>query len=432
MKFINFLVIGGMLAFFLISIAFFVKRYLDNKDKISNLNKENTHELQKSLEDELKAKKEKELKKLESGDLNTINEVIERLFKSSKLAALIKTRNYKLYDTKNISIIATLSDKDDLIETKKEIVLKTGEVYTQNKHYVAIKKEYSDKVFMSAYKITEEVFNSIPTIYKIYMTLNLPEENDKQICVLSFEVNRDQYRASQSLNRDFKGKIDSFNAIYDYDLKNYHFNEVQPINTNINGMSLEKTMSIKASTDTTFYGGTIINQGEALNLKNESHINNSTISSETKISNLGSSSIMFDKSQLGLSNLDNKDKVFKSETSDNSLNNIPQLSDFDASVVKLFKLYGLVNINEENINNDFKIIKALRSSDKTNFLVGVNNENKIIKEEELKSLFFKAIKDNIEKSIFITSGSFALDAVTYANVNNIEIFDQEKINKLNK
>ena len=50
----------------------------------------------------------KELKKLESGDVRTINEVIERIFKSSKLAALVKTRNYKLYNPKNISLIINL------------------------------------------------------------------------------------------------------------------------------------------------------------------------------------------------------------------------------------------------------------------------------------------------------------------------------------
>jgi hypothetical protein len=75
------------------------------------------------LEDELRQKKEKELKKLEAGDLNTINEVLERIFKSSKLVALIKNRNYKLYNTKNISITANLSGKDELIDSKKEIVL---------------------------------------------------------------------------------------------------------------------------------------------------------------------------------------------------------------------------------------------------------------------------------------------------------------------
>lgn len=422
MKFINFLVIGGMVLFFLISIAFFVKRYLDNKDKISNINKENTSVLQRDLEDELRAKKEKELKKLESGDLNTINEVIERLFKSSKLAALIKSKNYKLYDTKKISIIATLSEKDELIESKKEIVLKTGEVYTQNKHFVAIKKEYSDKVFMSAYKIVEEIFNSIPTIYKIYMNLNLPEDNDKQICVLSFEVNRDQFRAAQKINKDFKNKIDTFNAVYDYDSKNYQFSEVQPVNISSNEMTFEKTMNIKASTDTTFYGGTVINQGQSISLKNDVDNNPALLNSDTKISNLGSGSIMFDKSQLGIDKLD-KNPDLGIENNDTS---------FESLIIKFFKSYGLVNVNEEDISSEFKIIKAVRSSDKTPFLVGVNKENKVIKEDDLKSLFFKAIKDNIEKSIFITNSSFALDAVTYANVNNIEIFDQEKINKLNK
>jgi hypothetical protein len=423
MKFINFLVLGGMLAFFFVSVAFFVKRYLDNKDKINSITKENSHELKRSLEDELREKKEKELKKLESGDVRTINEVIERIFKSSKLAALVKTRNYKLYNPKNISLIINLSGKEDLVDSKKEIVLKSGEVYTQNKHYVAIKKEYSEKVFMSAYKIIEEVFNSIPTIYKIYISLYLTEEeSDKQICVLSFEVNRDQFRTVQNTNQNFKEKLDVFTPIYDYDMRNYTLSEIQPISTSSGEISLEKTMSMKANSDTTFYGGTVINKGESVNLKNESiNIDNSTISSNTKISSLNSSSIMLDKTQLGL------DKIIKESEKKNE-----EESDFDSSIIKFFKNSGLVNINEENVSSSFKIVKSLKSAEKKQYLVGINYEDKVIKEDDLKSLFFKAIKDNIEKTIFITNSSFALDAVTYANVNSIEIFDKEKMDKINK
>ncbi|MFN8576216.1 MAG: hypothetical protein U0354_05115 [Candidatus Sericytochromatia bacterium] len=426
MKFINFLVLGGMLAFFLISIAFFVKRYLDNKDKISKINREGSNELQRSLEDELRQKKEKELKKLESGDLNTINEVLERIFKSSKLVALIKNRNYKLYNIKNISITVNLSGKDELIDSKKEIVLKTGEVYTQNKHYMAIKKEYSEKVFLSAYRIIEEVFNSVPTIFKVYISLYLTEEeSDKQTCVLSFEVNRDQYKITQSDNKSFKDKIDTFSPVYDYDIKNYHFNEIEPVSTPEGEISLEKTMATKASTNTTFYGGSIINDGESINLKKDvSSIDNSKIDSNTKISSLNNSSIMLYKAQLGL------DKIINESENNSSIDN-NDLS-FDSSILKLFKNYGLVNINEEIIDNDFRIIKALKSSENKYYLVGVNTEKKVIKEDDLKSLFFKAIKDTIDRIIFITNSSFALDAVTYANVNSIEIFDEEKMNKINK
>lgn len=422
MNFINVLILGSVILFFLISIAFFIKRYLDNKEKFKSINQENTHELKRSLEDELKKKKEEELKKLESGDTKTINEVIERLFKSSKLGGWVKSQNYKLYNPKNISLVVNLSGKEELVNTKKEITLKSGEVYTQNKHYIAVKKEYSEKVFMSAYKIIEEIFTAIPTIYKVYLSLYLTEEeSEKQYCVLSFVANRDQFRAISTKNNSVMEKIDSFSPTYDYDAKNYDFKEIEPISTPSGEVSLEKTMAMKASSNTTFFGGTVINPNqEVVSLKNEyTAPDNSKVSSDTKISSL-SGSLSLDRTQLGLEeifNVKEPEQVIESEDKSES------------EIDKFLRISGFKTISEENDNN-LKIIKAVKSSEHKNYLIAINSENKIIKEDDLKSLFFKAIKDNIEKTVYITNGSFALDSVTYANVNNIELFDIEKINKL--
>ncbi len=419
MKFVNFLVLGSILAFFFASLAFFIKRYLDNKDKIVKINdKTSTLELQKSLEDELKQKREQELKKLDAGDKNTINEVTERLFKSSKLGGWVKSKSYKLHNTKTMSIIVNLSGKDELVNTKKEIILKSGEIYTQNKHYIAVKKEYSEKVFVSALKIVEELFNSIPTLYKIYISLYLTEEeSEKQFCVLSFDVNKDQLRASREIS-GFSEKVDSFSAIYDYDSKNYEFKEVIPVETPLGEISLEKTMSMKVNSNTTFFGGAILNPDlEPVSIKSEQKSNdNSKISLDTLVSALNGS-VILDKAQLNLNQTIEKTSEYVEKKSfDKDLQCFLDNQDFEV-------------LSEQNENN-LKFIKANKKNQDTIYMIAINKEDKIIKEDDLKSLFFKSIKNNIEKSIFITESSYALDSVTYAEVNQIELYDKEKIKKL--
>lgn len=423
MKLFNFVILGSVLAFFLVSLAFFIKRYIDNKDKLNKINdKASTIALQKSLEDELRAKKEEETKKLEAGNIATINEVIERLFRSSKLGGWVKSKTYNLYNPKTLSLIVNLSGKDELVNSKKEIVLKSGEIYTQNKHYIAVKKEYSEKVFVSALKIIEELFNSLPTLYNIYLSIYLTEEeSDKQLCVLSLEANRDQFRTLKESSNPVE-KIETFSPIYNYDSKNYEFKEIEPIKTPSGEISLEKTMSMKASTNTTFLGNTVIsNDSEQINIKSDYLApDNSKISSNTKISDLNGS-IILDKSQLGIDKI-----IYPSDETVKS-----DKTDFDLLVDKFFINSNFKIIREEKVN-DLKIIKVLDSNNQKPYLIAVSQENKIIKEDDLKSLFFKAIKDNIDKSVFITNSSFALDSVTYAGVNSIELYDQEKLNKIVK
>ncbi len=386
---------------------------MDNKDMLKSISKENTHKLQKDLEDELKIKKEDEQKKLDLGDRNTTLEVIERLFKSSKLTGWIKSKNYQLYNQKNLYIIINMSGKDDLISSKKDVVLKNGEIYIQNKHYLAIKKEYSEKVFMCAFKVVEEFFNTIPTLYKIYISIyTTEEEKDEQICVLSMEANKDQYNAIKDKSTNIIEKVDFFQANYSYDTKTYDFKEIEPVATPVGEASLEKTMATKVNANTSFYGNTVIStNSESISLKNDiiQH-NNSKISTETKISSL-SGSMMLNKSQLNINDFS------------------PAKSDFEQSIEIFFTKSGFKIISEEKIGNN-KIIKAKKSLDEKIYLINVLDSNDTVKEENLKTLFFKSIKENIEKTIFISSGAFALDSVNYANVNSIEIFDKEKLNKL--
>ncbi|MBC7475109.1 MAG: restriction endonuclease, partial [Candidatus Sericytochromatia bacterium] len=171
-------------------------------------------------------------------------------------------------------------------------------------------------------------------------------------------------------------------------------------------------MATKVNSNTSFYGNTVIStNSESTNLKNEiTPHNNSKIGTETKISSL-SGSMMLNKSQLNINEL------------------LPIKSEFDKIVEIFLTKSGFKIISEEKIEHN-KIIKAKKSLDEKVYLINVLDSNDIVKEENLKTLFFKSIKENIEKTIFISNGAFALDSVNYANVNSIEIFDKEKLNKL--
>jgi hypothetical protein len=413
MSFLNILVVGFVLAFFIGSVALFIRRFQANKAKIRKIGVEDNPTLKYELERELKLKKEEELKKLQSGDKETIMEVIDRLFKSSKLAGLIKSKNFNLYNQKTIAFIVNLTPKEELVDDKKEITLKNGEVYTQNKHYLAVNKEYGEKVFLSSFKVVEEVFNAIPTIYKMYISV-YETVDSLQKCIVSFEVNRDQYNAIGHKN-NIMDKLDFFQAKHNYDQKNYIFNEVEPVNTPSGEISLEKTMATKAASNTSFYGTMAVSDSSIINLKNESVINDNNLkaTAQTKISDLNGS-IMLNKTMLDIPSLDTFD-------------NNEDLSDFEIQIVRFFEKYDYQFIKEEV--DDLNTYKYVKKNDST-ILVGIYDDYEVVKDEFLKKLYHKMIKENIEKGIFITSSSFSLDCVTYASVNQIEIYDFDKIKKL--
>jgi len=60
------------------------------------------------------------------------------------------------------------------------------------------------------------------------------------------------------------------------------------------------------------------------------------------------------------------------------------------------------------------------------------DKSKTIKEQNIRFLLGKMISEAIDKGIFITYSNFALDAFEFASKNNIELFDNEKINKVIK
>lgn len=433
MEAIYIILIACVMIFIGISLFIFFKRYKEHKDKLEKISIESVGGLKSDIEEEIRKKREDELKRLESGDIKTIREIIDRTFKSSKLSGWVRSQNYKLYNSKNLSLIVNISGKEELVNTKKEIVLKSGEVYTQNKHYLAVKREYSEKVFQCAYKVVEEVFTNIPTLYKIYLSEYINhEETDSPVCVLSLTVSRDQYRTVKDDNKDIKAKLDYFGAIYDYNAKDYDFSEVEPVSTPSGEMSLEKTMASKASSSTVLYGNTVLNPGEEPKQikNNQQEKKPESIDSNTKISDLNGS-VMFDKSMLNIDAFDQKrdenlDKtMILNQNTDTSIN---ESSDFQEILKSFFGRENYKSLKEESLANAYNCILA-SSPDKKIFLIMVSESTEIIKEESIKILLKKLDTDNIENGIFITNGGFGLDAVSLATANNILLYDKEKLLK---
>ncbi|MEK7433417.1 MAG: hypothetical protein AABZ74_09820 [Cyanobacteriota bacterium] len=392
----------GVTGFIGVSIFLFIKRLNENKDKISNISKQDYVSLKEDLEVELKIKKEKELKELEKGDLSVIKEVIDRIFKSSKLAGFIKTQNFILYDKSKVSITINLADQEDIIDSEKQITLKNGEVYTQKKHFLAIKKEYSEKTFICAYKAIEEIYNSIPTIFRIYLNIKLSkkdETDEKNIYVLSLDITKDDYNSVKNKKLEHIQKIDTFKNKYNYDLKLYELFEIEPLEMDEKIFSLEKSMNSKVSQSTVFIGSSTIDDNEKEKI----------VDSNTKISDLKNFSLMMNNNIIVKEN--------------NSIN-------LEKDEITLFlnkKDFNLVR--SEILENEIVEIVAIDKNNKE-ILINYSKNSNIIKEEELKEMFFKAIKKNISIYMFLSKGSFSLSAVNYADVNNIEIFDTEKINKI--
>jgi hypothetical protein len=435
MNVLNILVVSSVIIFIIISLVVLAKRYKENKEKLDRISSENTLELKKSLEEEVRQKREEELKRLEAGDKATITEVLDRLFKSSRLAGWVKSKTFNLHNSKSISIIVYVSGREELVNTQKEITLKTGEVYKQNKHYLAVKKEYSEKVFQCAYKILEEAFTNIPTLYKIYISEYISitdDEKDNPVCVLSMEANKDQFRSVMDKNSNNPlERISMFNAKYNYDGKNYDFQEVDPVETPAGETSLEKTMATKASANTSFYGSTIVDPASGpISMKKEAiQPDNTNLGSETKIANLSGGSIHLDKSALNLEELFFPVEKPPEEDFEIVMNKTMNVTDnFDVLVQTFMTQKEFKIISEEATDNDEVSILAIGPTKET-YIINISKSVTNTREENLKALVSKIISKNVMHGIYITNGAFGLDSVQYAAINSIELYDKEKLSK---
>jgi len=426
MKLLFGLLLLGVFIFIGFSVYVLIKRYRIHKDAIGLNSNRKEMELKLMLEEEIKEKKELLIKKLKDGDKTVLLELLEQVFKSTKLIGWVKSKTFSLHKDKSVSVIVNLFEKNILIETEKEITLKSGQIHKQKKHEIVIKKEYSDKVFNLAYRVIDEIFQNIPTLYKIYLSEYIPQD-ESSICVLSFEVNKDQYRAIKEKadkENNFSSLINYFNPNYDFDSKNFDFKEVEPINTPSGELSLEKTMSVKASTNTVLYGNTLLmSDGQTVDVKSkESAIISTGIDKNTKISDLNSSTI-FDKSILG--------NIFNESEIEREKELIHNESEFDLLIENFVLRSGLKIIKKEFLKNDeVSLVTKLESlllEDK--ILIHYSRTEDIVKSESIHVLFSKMKAESIEKAIFITNGAFSLDSVTYASERKIKLFDKEKLKK---
>lgn len=336
--------------FLLVAFGLFIKRFIDNKDKLKKINSTDSELLKNEFETKLLKKKEEEQIRLQSGDVTLLLEIIDRVFKSSKIAGLVKDKDFKLLELSTLFFNIKLHPMEDLVSTTKEITLKNGDVYRQNKHLMTVKKEYAEKVFLSSYKVLEEVFSNIPTIKNISINTYLEESNSEYKCVLTVTCDRDSFENSKSKN-SYNEKLDLMLTDYKYDFKEHIFEEVSLI-------EFDSTIPNK------------VQSKENITLKDVSF------------------------SKLVEQFLESKN--IKNYLIDNSKDNL-----------SLF----ICNEPEKTI-------------------VAISDDSSIIHEEDLKFVYHRLIKDEFEKVIFLSNGSFSLDSVTYASVNKIDIIDKSKLEKM--
>lgn len=349
-KFLGTSIIIFILVFLFVAFGLFIKRFIDNKEKLKKINSTESELLKNELETKLLKKKEEEQVRLLAGDATLLLEIIDRIFKSSKVSALVKDKDFKLLELSTLFFNIKLHPMEELVSTTKEITLKNGEVYRQNKHLITVKKEYAEKVFLSSYKVIEEVFSNIPTINNISVNTYLEEESSIYKCVLSVTCDRDSFEKSKSKNL-YNEKLDVMLIDYKYDFKDHSFEEVSPIEF-------------------------------------DSTLPNSIKPNE---------------------NIDLKDKSF-------------------SKLVEQF--LESKNIKNYLIDNSKDNLSLFICNEPQKIIVAISDDSSIIHEEDLKFVYHRLIKDEFEKVIFLSNGSFSLDAVTYASVNKIDIIDKSKLEKM--
>jgi hypothetical protein len=170
---------------------------------------------------------EKKARKIVEWDNNLILEYINQTLEGNKFIIWVKDKKISFGNGFDIYISLNFSLSDELISPTQEITLKDGKKFTQKKHDLAIKKEYSEKVFICGNNLIEDLFEKIIKLEKIGITIFLPE-ND--ICVLNILATREQYlklRDNKVVN--IFERLKYFSSNYDFDHKNFIFSEIKPV-----------------------------------------------------------------------------------------------------------------------------------------------------------------------------------------------------------
>jgi hypothetical protein len=166
---------------------------------------------------------EKKSRKIEEWDSKKILEYLNQLLDGQKFSIWVKSREIKISNDFSIDFIINFMEMTEFISPTQEITLKNGKKYTQNKHELAMKKEYSEKVFLCPNNLIEELFEKIIKLQqvniKIYFSGNYP--------VLEVKANREQFMLlKNSKTENILDRLKFFNLYYDFDSKNFEFKNI--------------------------------------------------------------------------------------------------------------------------------------------------------------------------------------------------------------
>jgi hypothetical protein len=166
---------------------------------------------------------EKKARKIEDWDSNRILEYLNQLLDGHKFSIWIKSREINISNDFSIDLIINFMEMNELISPVQEITLKDGKKYTQNKHELAMKKEYSEKVFLCPNNLIEELFEKILELQQISIKIYFPDNK----CILKVKANREQFLLLKNSKTEYiLDRLKFFNLNNDFDSKNFEFKEI--------------------------------------------------------------------------------------------------------------------------------------------------------------------------------------------------------------
>jgi hypothetical protein len=166
---------------------------------------------------------EKKARKIEEWDNHKILAYLNQTLDSNRFSVWLKSREITIGNEPEIYLRLNFMEMNELISPTQEITLKDGKKYTQNKHELAIKKEYSEKVFLCANNLIEDLFEKIIKLTSLRIRIYFPENR----CILEMQATREQFFSlKNSKTENILERLRFFNLIYDFDNKNFEFKEI--------------------------------------------------------------------------------------------------------------------------------------------------------------------------------------------------------------
>lgn len=164
---------------------------------------------------------EKKDKKIEQWDKDIIIDFLQHKLENNQSTFWIKNKKITVENDFNISLIIVFADKNSLISPTQEIILKDNKKYQQNKHELAIKKEYSEKIFFYTTNIIEEVFEKIIKLEKVVLQAFVPDIHNS---ILEVSINREMFnKLKLAKTKNNFEKLKFLEAKYNFDSKTFDF-----------------------------------------------------------------------------------------------------------------------------------------------------------------------------------------------------------------